>query len=68
MSIKLNLEINEVESVVAGLRKLPMELIEEIVNKVKIQAIPQIQAQQAVAQEATEPQSEIPAEQTNPIK
>ena len=45
-----------------------MELIEEIVNKVKIQAIPQIQAQQAVAQKATEPQSEIPAEQTNPIE
>ena len=37
MSISLNLEIAEVEAVVAGLRKLPMELIEETVNKIKIQ-------------------------------
>ena len=60
MSVNLNLEINEVEAVVAGLRKLPMELVEETVNKIKIQAIPQIQAQQAEAadlakQAATEP-------------
>lgn len=60
MSIKLDLEINEVEAVVAGLRKLPMELIEETVNKIKIQAIPQIQAQQAAAQtvEPTTPAAE----------
>jgi hypothetical protein len=62
MSINLTLEINEVEAVVAGLRKLPMELVEETVNKIKIQAIPQIQAQQAAA----EPQPETPAEPTNP--
>lgn len=43
MSIKLDLEISEVEAVVAGLRKLPMELVEATVNKIKIQAIPQIQ-------------------------
>ena len=42
MSINLTLEINEVEAIVAGLRKLPMELVEETVNKIKIQAIPQI--------------------------
>ena len=54
MSVSLNLEIAEVEAVVAGLRKLPMELVEETVNKIKIQAIPQIQAQQAAAQ-AVEP-------------
>lgn len=53
MSINLNLEVAEVEAVVAGLRKLPMELIEETVNKIKIQAIPQIQAQQAAAQAAS---------------
>ena len=57
MSIVLNLEVAEVEAVVAGLRKLPMELIEETVNKIKIQAIPQIQAQQAAT---------APAEPTNP--
>jgi len=62
MSIKLDLEVNEVEAVVAGLRKLPMELIEETVNKIKIQAIPQIQAMQAPAE------TEVPAEQTNPTE
>ena len=64
MSITLTLEIAEVEAVVAGLRKLPMELIEETVNKIKIQAIPQIQAQQAV-QAVSEPQTEVPADPTN---
>ena len=68
MSINLTLEINEIEAVVAGLRKLPMELIEETVNKIKIQAIPQIQAQQAAAQAAAEPQPETPAEPTNPTE
>ena len=72
MSISLNLEIAEVEAVVAGLRKLPMELVEETVNKIKIQAIPQIQAQQAATQAATqaasEPQPETPAEPTNPTE
>ena len=68
MSINLTLEINEVEAVVAGLRKLPMELIEETVNKIKIQAIPQIQSQQAETQAAAEPQPEVPAEQTNPTE
>ena len=58
MSIKLDLEVNEVEAVVAGLRKLPMELIEELVNKIKIQAIPQIQAAQVPAPETpAEPQA-----------
>ena len=61
MSITLNLEVNEVEAVVAGLRKLPMELIEETVNKIKIQAIPQIQ-EQALAAQATE----APSAQVNP--
>ena len=70
MSINLNLEINEVEAIVAGLRKLPMELIEETVNKIKIQAIPQIQAIQAIqaTQAASEPQPETPAEPTNPTE
>ena len=68
MSINLTLEINEVEAIVAGLRKLPMELVEETVNKIKIQAIPQIQAQQAEAQAAIEPQPETPAEPTNPTE
>jgi len=49
MSINLNLEINEVEAIVAGLRKLPMELVEETVLKIKIQAIPQIQNEPVAA-------------------
>ena len=49
MSINLVLEIPEVEAIVAGLRKLPIELVEETVMKIKIQAIPQIQAEQSAA-------------------
>ena len=60
MSIKLNLEIQEVEAIVAGLRKLPMELVEETVNKIKIQAIPQIQALQTPTEEAPA-ETEAPA-------
>lgn len=62
MSIKLDLEVQEVEAVVAGLRKLPMELIEELVNKIKIQAIPQIQAVQTPpADPETPAEPEAPA-------
>jgi len=50
MSITLTLEIPEVEAIVAGLRKLPMELVEETVMKIKIQAIPQIQAEKVSAE------------------
>lgn len=60
--IKLDLTIPEVEAVVAGLRKLPMKLIEETVNKIKIQAIPQIQAIQAAQAAEAQPS----AEPTNP--
>ena len=61
MSIKLDLEIQEVEAIVAGLRKLPMELVEETVNKIKIQAIPQIQEIQAAVAESA-PVNPTPAE------
>lgn len=64
MSIKLDLEIQEVEAIVAGLRKLPMELIEELVNKIKIQAIPQIQ----VIPNPESTQSEAPIESINPTE
>lgn len=66
MSINLNLEIAEVEAVVAGLRKLPMELVEETVNKIKIQAIPQIQAQQAATTQAPVETSNNAAEEAAP--
>lgn len=47
MAIKLELEIKEAELVIAGLYKLPMEVAEPIVHKIKAQAIPQIAEQQA---------------------
>jgi len=50
MAIKLELDIKEAELVVAGLYKLPMEVAEPIVNKIKSQAIPQVQAEQTSAQ------------------
>ena len=45
MAIKLELEIKEVELVLAGLYKLPMEFAEPVVAKIKAQGIPQAQAQ-----------------------
>ena len=50
MAIKLELDIKEAELVVAGLYKLPMEVAEPIVTKIKSQAIPQVQAEQTAAQ------------------
>ena len=47
MAIKLELEIKEVELLLAGLYKLPMEFAEPVVAKVKSQAIPQAQTQVA---------------------
>ena len=60
MAIKLELDIKEAELVVAGLYKLPMEVAEPIVNKIKSQAIPQVQAeQQAEADKAAEAQASV---------
>jgi len=59
MAIKLELEIKEVELVLAGLYKLPMEFAEPVVNKVKTQGIPQAQAQ---AQATETPVEVTPAE------
>lgn len=52
MAIKLELEIKEAELAIAGLYKLPMEVAEPIVYKIKAQAIPQIAEQQAEVQNA----------------
>jgi hypothetical protein len=59
MAIKLELEIKEVELVLAGLYKLPMEFAEPVVAKIKAQGIPQAQAQ---AQTAETPVEVTPAE------
>lgn len=45
--INLTHEIKEVEIILAGLRKLPMEVVEELVQKIRAQAIPQIAATRA---------------------
>ena len=60
MAIKLELEIKEAELVVAGLYKLPMEVAEQIVVKIKTQAIPQIAEQQEAEKAKAEPTSEEP--------
>jgi len=63
MAIKLELEIKEAELVVAGLYKLPMEVAEAIVIKIKTQAIPQIEAQKA-QETADKPAEPLPEEPT----
>jgi hypothetical protein len=60
MAIKLELEIKEAELVVAGLYKLPMEVAEQIVVKIKTQAIPQIAEQQEDEKAKVEPAPEEP--------
>ena len=60
MAIKLELELKEAELVVAGLYKLPMEVAEPIVNKIKGQAMPQI------AQEQTNVQNAVNKVEANP--
>lgn len=60
MAIKLELELKEAELVVAGLYKLPMEVAEPIVNKIKGQAMPQIAAQQEAAKATEEVKKDEP--------
>lgn len=60
MAIKLELELKEAELAVAGLYKLPMEVAEPIVNKIKAQAMPQI------AQEQTNVQNAVNKVEANP--
>jgi hypothetical protein len=40
-------EVQDVELILVALRKMPMEVAEDMVMKIRAQAIPQIQAQQA---------------------
>lgn len=44
--INLNLEIAEVNGVLAALGQMPYAQVAELVEKIKQQAIPQLQAQQ----------------------
>jgi hypothetical protein len=43
MSIKLDLTIEEVNGILASLGKAPYELAQPIIDKIKEQAIPQVQ-------------------------
>ena len=61
MAIKLELEIKEAELAVAGLYKLPMEVAEPIVHKIKAQAMPQIAAQQEADKAKEEVKKDEPA-------
>ena len=60
MSINLEHTEEEVGIIIAGLRKLPMEIAEVLVNKIRGQAIPQLQANKP----APAPAPEVPAETT----
>jgi hypothetical protein len=40
-------EVQDVELILVALRKMPMEVAEDMVMKIRAQAIPQIQSQQA---------------------
>ena len=60
MAIKLELELKEAELAVAGLYKLPMEIAEPIVNKIKAQAMPQIAAEQEAAKAKEEVKTDEP--------
>jgi hypothetical protein len=61
MAIKLELELKEAELAVAGLYKLPMEIAEPIVNKIKAQAFPQIAAEQEALKAKEEVKTDEPA-------
>lgn len=47
--INLNLEINEVNGVLSALVQMPYAQVAELVEKIKQQAIPQVQEQQEVS-------------------
>lgn len=52
MSLQLNVEVQEVQMILAGLAKLPLEVSLDTWHKVKTQAEAQLQEQQAQAPEA----------------
>ena len=49
MEIKLNLTIEEVNAVISTMAMLPFNQVHGIVNKIREQAIPQVQAAEAAA-------------------
>jgi hypothetical protein len=60
--ITLTFAVKEVEMILAALRKLPMEVAEELVSKTRQQAIPQVQqAAQAAQTQDVAPSAAAPA-------
>lgn len=57
-NINLNLTVDETNATLAGISKLPYEVAAGLIEKIRGQAIPQVQAEQGAVQEgvATEPQ------------
>lgn len=47
--IKLDLTIEEVNTIMAALAKAPYELSAPVIDKIKVQATPQVQAMQSPA-------------------
>jgi hypothetical protein len=58
MEIKLNLTIEEVNVIISTLAMLPLNQVHGIVNKVRDQAIPQVQAAEAAAKAEAEAANE----------
>lgn len=52
MSLKLDLEVQEVQVVVNALAQMPMGQVEALVNKIRAQVTPQLEAEQAAANAA----------------
>ena len=62
MEIKLQLQLDEINAIVATLAQLPFSQVHELVNKIRGQAIEQIQAAQAPEAGQTAEQREGSAE------
>lgn len=54
MAINLDLEINEVNTILASLAKQPYESVAAVINKVRDQGIPQVAALEAAEKLAEE--------------
>lgn len=60
MEIKLNLTIEEINGIIGTLSMLPFNQVAGLVNKIREQAIPQVQEAEAAAKAA----AEAPANET----
>ena len=61
-SIKLELTLEEINAVIATLAQMPFNQVHQLVDKIRSQAIAQVQAAQATEQAQNEPEAEPAAE------